>query len=187
MSENQQYFCIEETFYQFQGVFEQKSSYDLMEFRVTPSCDSWHSSLRATRHQTTKYTSSSRQISARCRKDLRAVPVSPGGCAVWHTALHDTGKTPFQYSWYWKTPFHMLCDNQNRLGIFKTAPDGHLVTYFWGKCRGKIPVIQDATTLLWIRIHFLRIKVKKETPQINFRLFQRALSTYITRIYAYTV
>ena len=37
---NQQRFCAEEIFYQFQGAFDQKSSYDLMEFRATLSCDS---------------------------------------------------------------------------------------------------------------------------------------------------
>ena len=84
------------------------------------------------RHQTTKYTSSSKQISTRCRKDSRAV-LWPQGAVLGATQhcmgflSHHRGENAAMRL---ENSFQVLYDNQNRLGLFKAAPDGHLVMYF---------------------------------------------------------
>lgn len=135
MSENQQHFCAGESFHQFQGVVDQKSGYNFMEFRVT--------SLRATQASDHKYSSSSKQISAVCRRDPRRGLVSPWA-ALGATQLclgllsHHREENAAMGL---ENSFHILYDNQRNLAIFKTAPDGRLVMYFRAKCRGKMPVL----------------------------------------------
>lgn len=138
---NQQRFCAEEIFYRFQGVFDQKSSYNLMEFRATLSCDSWHSSLHATQASNHKVYLQLQTNLSTLQKGPQSSPVAPGGCTGCHTALH--GASPSSRGgkmqlWDQKT-LHILYHNQNRLDIFKTAPGGHLVMYFWAKRRAKMP------------------------------------------------
>lgn len=80
-------------------------------------------------HQTTKYTSSPKQTSARCRKDprvvlwpQRAVLEVTQHCMVFISHHREENAAV--------TLENILNDKQNRLGMFKTAPDGHLLMYF---------------------------------------------------------
>jgi len=79
-----------------------------------------------------KHAFSSKHNSARCRRDPRAVLWPQGAvlgatqhCTGFHLH-HREGNAAVRL----ENSFHILYNNQNRLGIFKTASDDHFVMYF---------------------------------------------------------